>query len=315
MQIHDRRAASLLLALTFTAVQGTLAQGVGEWEADQETMRDYAARITEAKTKLTVSYLSAVANFETTVQQASPEEAKADKLGAALKSAWGKAKGVATGAVSKATGVEIAPLVEMYEAVDAEIDRAAAASTSLAAGEWIKSLRSKITNEYGKTNTEAYLSDLKAYYAKLTPDERTDWITGMQVELEGLKQFKNPETEFVERSLYESWINANFSHCSLGSGTGFVKIDFDSDGELEQAIVNAPLGAKIEGGIDRTFSGPLTDLEVSKQVCSYGDLVAGGSGWRCVCFDEDNDVSMSSDLVEASALLEKAKQVRSFKHS
>lgn len=314
-QLRGALVLFVTLASALGASSRALAQGVGEWEADQDTMRRYAAGVTEAKTKLTLTYLSGVANFETTVQQASPADAKADVVGVALKQAWKKAKGAATSAISKATGVDISPLVELYEAIDEEIERAAKASTSLAAGDWIKKFRSKITDEYGKTNTEAYLSRLKEYYDKLSKNERTDWITGMQVELEGLKQFHSPETKTVERTLYEGWINGSFTHCGQEGGNGFVKIDFDKSGELEQAIVNAPLGKNIEGGLEKTFAGALTELEVHKQVCSYGDLVAGGSGYRCVCFDDRNKVRMSSDLVNASELLEKAKKVKIFKRS
>lgn len=312
------RSMTQILGATVLLLGATCAaraqDNVVEYDAAMETLGTYAHQTTEAKTRLTLVYISALANFETTVQQASREEAKADLVGVALKSGWNTAKGLVTAAVTKSTGVDVAPLVALYDAVDGEIDRAAAASTSLAAGEWIKKLRSTLTDNYAKDNSGAYLQQLKEYYGSLDPDERFDWITSVQVELESLKSFVPPKTDAIELALYEGWLWSFYEHCGGdpdphygGTIGGVVRIMFDEEDDspvLEAVCIKAPLGDKIQSGIERVMTGSVMGLNAVKQVCFYGTLVAGGRGYTCGCLGRDNRIISRIDLPPYGELLE-----------
>jgi hypothetical protein len=292
----------------------TAARADVEFEVAMESMQTYATQATEAKSLLVTRYTNGLANFETTIQQASAQEAKADVVGAILKVAWKTTRDAAFKAVKEATGADVKPLADLYEEIHKEIDRAAAANTSHQAGVWIRNLRSSIVTAGTKETSGALLDRLKMHYASLSTDDRLDWITNLQAETEALKAFAAPEVTEVEAGFYEAWINGHFNHCSLEGGDGFLKITFASDDSLEEAVVKAPLGDKIEGGLDGVHTGSLMNLAVNKQVCSYGDLVVG-TGWRCYCFDDRNAVRMASSLVDGDALLERAKKVGSFKRN
>ena len=88
-----------------------------------QTIRDYVHAVVEAKNKIATAYLSAIDNFQTTVQSASPTEAKPDILGTILKSGLKTIEKTAISAVKEATHADLGPLDEMAHAIYDEIDQ------------------------------------------------------------------------------------------------------------------------------------------------------------------------------------------------
>ena len=111
-----------------------------EFDTDMQTIRDYTSAVVETQTKIAAAYTGALANFETTVRSASATEAKADLVGAVLKSGLKAVEKEAVTAVKEETGADLGPIVDMLHAVSDELDRAAKAAESLAVGDWIKEL-------------------------------------------------------------------------------------------------------------------------------------------------------------------------------
>jgi hypothetical protein len=285
-----------------------------EYDNAMTSMQNYATQVTEANDRLVTVYTAGLSSFETTLQHASPEETNPQIMSVILKSALKTTRDMILKAVGKKIAVDLQPLADLSDAINVAIDQATVASTSHKAGEWINTLRSSIVDNGLGKNSGALLDQLKAHYAALPGDEKFDWITDVQFVTEALKASTTLRTGTVEQALYESWINGSFNHCSLDGGEGFVKITFDSTDALEEAVVKAPLGDKIEGGLGRVHSGSLMELTVNKQVCSHGDLVVG-TGWRCVCFDDRNQLLMDSSLVNSDKLLTMAQNVSTFKHN
>jgi hypothetical protein len=285
-----------------------LAQDAAELQAANETMGTYAQRTVDMRSTILNVYIGALGNFERTLSSASASDAAPDMVGAALKSAWKSARSEALSKLSGSSHV-----VSMFDAVSSEIDRATAASANLAAAEWCKELRRKLTDTAAAaSNVGSLEADLKKEYASLSPDDKFDFITTLQYELEVMKGVRPPTTTKIEVALFAGWINANYTHCSLDGGNGYILIKIN-DGEVEKAIVKAPLGDKIEQGIDSAYGSDLIDLPVNKLICLYGPSFAGGKGWDCGCIDDRKQWVYPPRLVDADTLLRAASGVTQFK--
>ncbi len=99
-----------------------------------------------------------------------------------------------------------------------------------------------------------------------------------------LKSLSVPETRALEAAMYVSWINQNFNNDCM-DGTGLIYIQFDDDGTLSSATVQAPLGDKIAAALNNTMGAAGTDglmgLDVVKKSCR---------GTDCMCFEGNNVV-------------------------
>jgi hypothetical protein len=262
-----------------------------DYDTDMQTIRDYVHAVVEAKNKIATAYLSAIDNFQTTVQSASPTEAKPDILGTILKSGLKTIEKTAISAVKEATHADLGPLDEMAHAIYDEIDRAAKAAESLAVGEWIKKTRTSITDAYTQDQTgEALRNQLETEYKNHDEGGRGGYIGGVQIELEALRIINNkdapkvPKVEVIEVAFYSAWINQYFNDDCM-DGTGFIYLQFNDDGTPDSSTVNAPLRDKIAGALNNSMAGAglfrLMDLDVVKKLCK---------GDACMCFEGNNVV-------------------------
>src|SRR6266516_111125 len=262
-----------------------------DYDTDMQTIRDYVHAVVEAKNKIATAYLSAIDNFQTTVQSASPTEAKPDILGTILKSGLKTIEKTAISAVKEATHADLGPLDEMAHAIYDEIDRAAKAAESLAVGEWIKKTRTSITDAYTQDQTgEELRKQLETEYKNHDEGGRGGYIGGVQIELEAIRTINNkdapkvPKVEVIEVAFYSAWINQYFNDDCM-DGTGFVYLQFNDDGSPDSATVNAPLGDKIAGALNNLMAGAclsrLMYLDVVKKLCK---------GDACMCFEGNNVV-------------------------
>jgi hypothetical protein len=261
-----------------------------------QTIRDYVSSVLEAKNKIAISYLSAIDNFQTTVQSASPAEAKPDVLGVILKSGLKYIEKKIVAAASAATGVELGPLVEMVHAIYDEVDRAAKASASLAVGEWIKNTRTAIAKAYTQDQTgDSLRTQLEAEYKNNNAGGRGGYIGVIQNGLQAMATVQAPKPEVVEVAFYVAWINQFFNQDCM-DGTGVIYLQYDDDGTPRSASVIAPQGDKIAGALNNRMSAAginsLMNLDVVKKVCR---------GTDCMCFEGNNVVrkAASSDNTQA----------------
>lgn len=291
-----RRAAEAEL---FQTADTAIAKSMGaldDYDADMQTIRDYVASVVEAKNKIATSSLSAIDNFQVTVQSASPAEVKPDILGAVLKSGMKSVEKAVVTAVKNATGADLGPLADMIHAVYDEIDRAQKAAQNLAVADWIKNVRTSMANAYTQDQTGAELrNQLETEYKKFNEGGRGGYIGGIQNELEAMRKVQVPKSDVVEVALYVAWINQYFNSDCI-DGTGIIALVFDDDGNPRSATVKAPLGEKIAGALNNRMSSAgistLMDLDVVKKACK---------GDSCMCFEGNNVVRKAgaNDAVES----------------
>jgi hypothetical protein len=276
----------------------TTDSSVVNFDTDMQTIRDYVQAVVEAKARISTAHLSAIDNFQTTVASASSVEAQPDFLGVVFKSGLKMAEKAGVTAVKEATGADLGPLVDLVHAVSDEIDRAAKAAQSLAAADWIKSLRTAVTNAYTQDQTGSALRDsIESQYKQNDEGGRGGYIAGIQNELAAMQTVVPPKTELLETAMYESWINQSFNNDCI-DGTGIVYIQFDSGGTLSSATVKAPLGDKLAGALNNVMTAAgksrLMDLDVVKKVCKGDD---------CMCFEGNNVVRKAATSDDTQSFL------------
>jgi hypothetical protein len=247
-----------------------------------------------------LSYLSALANFETTISSASVRETNPDILGAVASVAFKEG----FKEIAKQTLGAYAPIAQallaMAEKIKQETDRAMAAQTSHSVGDWIKAMRTAANDDYSRHGRSEvllrYMQDLytsaedddtkqaivdDASYATGAIDEETWSVAGVSV---------------YERALYEGWINAHFS--SIGRVdddiSGFIDIRFEEDETLKSASAVSPLGDRIGDALnniaDASGVATMMDLSLHKRVCRWAENAVGGYGWSCGWFDDRNEL-------------------------
>ena len=278
-----------------------------DFDTDMQTIRDYVHAVVEAETKVVIAYTSALANVETTLQSASPSEATPDILGAVLKSGLKALEKEAVTAVKSATGADLGPVADMIHALWEEVERAERASQSLAAGEWIKTLRTEITNAYTQGRSGDDLREqIETEYKDGDEGERGGYIAGVQNELWAMRTVKAPRAECVELAMYEAWINQFFDGDCM-DGTGSVLLQFSEDGSPESAKVNAVLGERVAGALNVIMAGAgvhdVMGLGVVKKVCR---------GDACMCFEPDNTVRKTTEDDDAERFLSDQATWRNF---
>ncbi len=267
-------------------------------EIDMQTIRDYVSAVVETKSKIATAYLSAIDSFQTTIQFASPQEATPDILGAVLKSGLKAAEKAAVSAVSAATGASLAPLADMMHGIYDEIERASKAAQGLAVADWIKGIRTAVTNAYTQDQTgEALRKQIEDEYNNNDEGGRGGYIAGIEIELEALRTAQVPKEEALQATMYQAWINQNFNNDCI-DGTGIAYIQFDDEGNLLSATVQAPQGDKVAAALNQVMNGAgiysLMDWDVVKKVCR---------GYDCMCFEGNNVIRKPATGDDTQAFL------------
>lgn len=272
-----------------------------DYDTDMQTIQNYVQAVVEAKAKIATVHLSAIDNFQTTVQSASPAEAKPDFLTVVLKAGLKMAEKAAVSAVKDATGADLGPLVDLMHGISDEIDRAAKAAQNLAVADWIKTVRTAVTNAYAQDQTGSALrKTIEDAYKQNDEGGRGGYIGGIQNELTAMQTVLPPKTELLETAMYTTWISQNFNNDCI-DGTGIIYVQFADDSTFSSATVLAPLGDKIAGALNRVMTGAgknqLMDLDVVKKVCKGND---------CMCFEGNNVVRKAASSDDTQTFLSSA---------
>jgi hypothetical protein len=260
----------------------------------------YARDLAEVERRTVQTYLGALSNFETTIRSASSTEAQADVLGAVFSSVFDQTKA----AVVDAIGSEIpgfGQVVAVFEAVDAEIERAQKAKESYEVGDWIQTQRTDILRIANAAPIDSRIEqELITQYNALPDEEKNDFIVALDKargklsdrSTNALRAGVVPDPRRVELWLYETWINKH---------GGVIEFRYDeNDSEespfvLESVDVNdAPFADHIEDGIARVINDNIVPnlgaVRVGKRLCLYVENFVGGMSWSCGLRNASNGV-------------------------
>jgi len=174
----------------------------------------------------------------------------------------------------------------------------------MSAANWIKSTRSAVTNAFTQDQSgEDLRIQIENEYKQNDEGGRGGYIAGIQTELDAMRSIVSheepliPRVERVELAMYEGWINQNFNNDCI-DGTGVIVVQYDDDGAFRSATVNAPLGEKIAGALNRVMStagvDQLMKLDVVKKMCE---------GDSCMCFEGNNEIRKHTLNEDAEAFL------------
>jgi hypothetical protein len=256
--------------------------------------------------------LSAIDNFETTMQFASDFEATPKYADALLDAAVDQsADYLAAFVIKEVPGTE--EVVTAIKAVHAEAKRAAEAQSSHRVGAWIRAERAVVSNymtdaREGDLQTsvaikEAILQDLCSLQDSGGDlNEAIMGIAAAQGELGAV-----PTEQAYRRALFEDWINASFEGVEAeGKSPGTVHVFwpvgvdgdpndyspgeyplvFDSEKWSASVSLPGPYGERVAGGLNELRVRPL-DVRVVKKVCFETDGVAGGIATYCGALEPD----------------------------
>jgi hypothetical protein len=260
-----------------------------------------------------MSYLSALANFETTISSASLSETRPDIAGVIAATAFKEG----FKEVSKATLGAAAPvanaLLALVQSVKQETDRAMAARVSHSVGDWIKNMRTGATDNYNHNGTSRVLLQtlLDLYTSAQSDEERQSLVDDASYATAAIEQSTWPVTDvsFYERALYEGWIAAHFTFIGRVDDdiSGFLDVRFEDGDTPSSAAVVTPLGDRIGDALNNIASSSgvatMMDLAVHKRVCKWADNAVGGSGWSCGWFDDRNEIINEPNSEEVTNFL------------
>lgn len=285
--------------------------------AVEETQRriivDFANSLGKYNQDSLLSYLSALDNFETTVSTASVQETNPNIIGVvasmALKEGFKE--------VAKATLRSAAPiastLLAVAQNIQQETDRAMAARTSHAVGDWIKNMRSGATDDYNHNGASRILlrQMLDLYTGAQSEDERQTIVDDASYAAAAIDEGTWPVANVAvyERALYEGWINAHFTFIGRVDDdiSGFLDIKFEDGETPSSAAVIAPLGDRIADALNNVAAASgvntMMDLAVNKRVCMWAENPVGGSGWSCGWFDDRNELINEPNSAEVTEFL------------
>jgi len=271
------------------------------FNTDIEIIREYVTLRDGTLQAMIGQFNVGLNDFETTIRSSSALEAESRVVGVLAKSALK----TITSAINAETGVNIAPVVELGQAINAEMERARAAATSLEVGDWIRRLRSSVNNVLTQ---QIGFDAFRSQYENSDEGQRSNIVADVGEQLNQLRpvadSLRTIGNKVFELGLYEDWINGHFTGDNV-EGQGNIHIDFDEAGSLHAVTVNAPLGDRIEGAFNTGLFGPLgaeaavpglariSDIKVPKKV-TIGD--------RCGCFDDRNVMTKGSDFLSDERL-------------
>jgi hypothetical protein len=258
----------------------------------KQRIREFAEKAVEQRSKLLMSTLNALAQFETTMAHASASEANPDVLGALVSKAVGEAIDTM---ISEVPG--LSEVKSIYDTVTGELERAGKARQSLEMGDWIKDQRAVIDGSMQNVNLDDLLFELEEGYLDLDQAGRTQFVQRL---FEGSQRMQNltlADIDELECKFYEQWINAHFT--SIGDDTdGCIEFRYEYDDntfDFESCEVKAPSGDKIESAINRLLDrGQISgvqkpiDLKVRKRASFWVDNFVGGKSWSSGWLDADN---------------------------
>lgn len=268
------------------------------YDVDMQIIRDYVALVEQVKARLATTQLEALANVETTLQSAAPTDATSEVMSKLTQAGIKLLEEAVSSAAKKFAGVEIAPLFELVHIAYEAVDTAKNAQSSLSAADWLRDLRSELTNGYAQSpNGETLREQLEQEYNANDEGGRGGYIAGIENERDALKALQLPLMESVELAMYESWINAHFSGDCM-AGPGLAVIQFDADRNLESATLDAPEGEQVahamNGRLAKARKRSLMDLDIVKRLCVDDD---------CACFEGNNVVRKPASSDENQAWL------------
>jgi hypothetical protein len=269
------------------------------FNTDIQIVQDYCTLRDGTLQGLVTQFNAGLNDFETTIRSASPTEAQPQILAVLAKSAVRLIEKQVASAIDETVHVDVGPLVELAHAINDEMERAAAATTSLQVGNWIRGLRSSVNNVL---TTQTSFEDLQDQYGKSDEGERSNLVADIGEQLNQLtaaaKGLKSITNQMFECGLYEDWINAHFADDCV-DGLGNIHIDLTEAGEISEVTVNAPLGDKIEGAFNSSLLQKLTGLDRISDI-KVGKKVSLGE--RCGCFDDRNVMTKGSDFLSDDQL-------------
>ncbi len=286
--------------------------------AQQRVVHDFADSLFQKRQAMGQNLLSAIDNFETTMQFASGFEAEPQVARALMKSALKQSTDYLVGLVDKEVpGTK--QVVAGIQAIDAELERAAAAQSSHDVGAWIRTQRTLVSNRMTGANEGDLPTSVAIREAIL---EELCWLNeeggDLDAAIEAIAEAHGslgdvPSEESYRRGLFEDWIRAN--HASIGgkeraSGTVHVHWEVDVDGSPSDhgsgpyplewgdggavVVLPSPYGQRVAGGLGELGVGPLA-ARVVKKVCFETDGIAGGTATYCGTLRADGTTSSEPD--------------------
>ena len=280
--------------------------------AQDRVVTDFANTLFEKRAAMGGNLLSALDNFENTMQFASDFEAEPKIAEALLKTAVKESADYLVGLVDKEIpGTK--QVVAGIKAVYAESERAAAAQASHDVGAWIRTQRSLVTNHMTGASEEGLQTSAEIKEVVLEDlcwlqegggdlDAAIDEIASAQSELGEV-----PDEQTYRRALFEDWLRANFE--SIGSerktpgsvhvvwevdvdgdpndyGSGPFPLEWDEDDWTAEVVLPGPYGQRVAGGFNELGVGPL-EVNAVKRICFETDGIAGGTGTYCGALQAD----------------------------
>jgi hypothetical protein len=276
------------------------APGSDEYKLAQWYARDLA----EVERRTVQTYLGALANFETTIRSSSSTEAKADVLGAVFSSVFEQTKSAVIGVIgNEAPG--FGEVVAVFQAVDAEIERAQKAKESYEVGDWIQTQRTDILRIANAAPIDSRIEQSLIRQYNALPDDaaKNDFMVVLNrargnisdASTNALRAGVVPDPRLVELWLYETWIN------KYG---GVIEWRYD-EGDSEEFpfvldsvdVSDAPFADHIEDGLARVINDNIVPnlgaVRVRKRVCLYVENFVGGMSWSCGLRNASNGVTQA----------------------
>jgi peptidoglycan hydrolase-like protein with peptidoglycan-binding domain len=257
-------------------------------------VREYVRLTVDTRREILASLVNAVAQFETTMQFASSDEATPDAFGVVLKKLFEDA---VDQLVDQVPGLSIAKAY--FDEVTDELGRAAAAAKSHDVGAWIRDQRAEADRLRRETVEGNLQADTESSYLEQDEEGRQAFFEMLFEATEGMMTVHGPTINDFERQLYEAWINAQFRSIS-DDASGCIEYRFeyfDQEFEFESCSVETPFGNRVASRLNELmdagelpgYERPL-DFAVRKKVGIYteGFTVGGKSryyGW----LDEANE--------------------------
>ena len=273
--------------ITFTEDETTVPDPV------VRAVREYVRLTVDTRREILQSLVNAVAQFETTMQFASSDEATPDAFGVVLKKLFEDA---VDQLVDQVPGLSIAK--SYFDEVTDELDRAAAAAESHNVGAWIRDQRAEADRLRRETVEGNLQADTESSYLEQDEEGKGAFFSLLGDATLGMKDVHGPTINDFERQLHEAWINAQFQ--GIGDDAqGCIEYRFeyfDDAFEFESCTVEAPFGDRVASRLNELLAAgdlpgydrPL-DFGVRKKVGIYTDAIAGGESRYYGWLDADNE--------------------------
>ncbi len=312
MRISSSSALAVLLLFPAASPAQECVLSLINQPAEDRVVTDFANELFEKRAAMGTNLLSAIDNFENTMQFASGFEAEPKVAEALLATAFKESSGYLVGLADKQVpGTK--QVVAAIQAVQAETKRAVAAQASHDVGTWIRTQRTIVSNHMTGATEGALPTSVSIKDAIL---EDLCWIQqdggDLEAAVEEIAAAQSelgpvPTEEVYRRALFEDWIRANFDTIGgEGKTPGTVHIAWEVDVEgspndhpggpyplvwdeedwTAEVVLPSPYGQRIAGGFNELGINPV-DVRVVKKVCFETDGIAGGTATYCGALQAD----------------------------